>query len=100
SGATILPGLRVGARAMVGAGAVVTHDVPAKAIVSGNPARIVRAVETARRAAKAPTVQPQPEQPIAPTGVRGVTVHRMVLVEDLRGTLAGGEVPFTPPLFL
>jgi len=93
SGATILPGLRVGARAMVGAGAVVTHDVPAKAIVSGNPARIVGYVDTARRPAKAPTVQPQPEQPIAPTGVRGVTVHRMVLVEDLRGTLSAGEFP-------
>jgi len=93
SGATILPGLRVGARAMVGAGAVVTHDVPAKAIVSGNPARIVGYVDTARRPAKTPTVQPQPEQPIAPTGVRGVTLHRMVLVEDLRGTLSAGEFP-------
>lgn len=39
--ATILPGLRVGRAAMVGAGAVVTHDVPHHAIVVGNPARIV-----------------------------------------------------------
>lgn len=39
--ATILPGLTIGSRAMVGAGAVVTHDVPANAIVVGNPARIV-----------------------------------------------------------
>jgi UDP-2-acetamido-3-amino-2,3-dideoxy-glucuronate N-acetyltransferase len=39
--ATILPGLTIGSRAMVGAGAVVTHDVPANAIVAGNPARIV-----------------------------------------------------------
>src|SRR3982751_1721702 len=39
-GATILPGIRVGARAMIGAGSVVTSDVPARAIVSGNPARI------------------------------------------------------------
>lgn len=40
--ATILPGLTIGAGAMVGAGAVVTKDVPANALVVGNPARIVR----------------------------------------------------------
>jgi acetyltransferase-like isoleucine patch superfamily enzyme len=41
---TILPGIRIGARAMVGAGAVVTRDVDAGAIVAGNPARVVGAV--------------------------------------------------------
>ena len=35
------PGIRIGRNAMVGAGAVVTKDVPANAIVVGNPARIV-----------------------------------------------------------
>ncbi|MCA9639939.1 MAG: N-acetyltransferase [Myxococcales bacterium] len=40
-GATILPGLRIGRNAMVGAGAVVTRSVPSGAIVVGNPARIV-----------------------------------------------------------
>jgi acetyltransferase-like isoleucine patch superfamily enzyme len=39
SGAVILGGLRIGADALVGAGAVVTRDVAARAIVSGNPAR-------------------------------------------------------------
>lgn len=38
--ATILPGLTIGTNAMVGAGAVVTRDVPDNAIVKGNPARI------------------------------------------------------------
>jgi acetyltransferase-like isoleucine patch superfamily enzyme len=38
--ATILPGVTIGERAMVGAGAVVTRDVPPGAIVIGNPARI------------------------------------------------------------
>lgn len=38
-GAVILPGVRIGARAMVGAGAVVTKDVPADTVVVGNPAR-------------------------------------------------------------
>ncbi len=44
--ATILPGIRIGANAMVGAGAVVTKDVPANAVVVGNPARIVRYTES------------------------------------------------------
>jgi len=43
--ATILPGIIIGNEAMVGAGAVVTENVPPKAIVVGNPARIIRYVE-------------------------------------------------------
>ena len=39
AGAVIIPGLEIGRHAMVGAGAVVTHDVPAHALVVGNPAR-------------------------------------------------------------
>ena len=42
--ATILPGITIGEHAMVGAGAVVTRDVPAGKIVVGNPAKIVRAI--------------------------------------------------------
>jgi UDP-2-acetamido-3-amino-2,3-dideoxy-glucuronate N-acetyltransferase len=41
TGAVILPGLVIGERALVGAGAVVTKDVPAGATVAGNPARIL-----------------------------------------------------------
>jgi UDP-2-acetamido-3-amino-2,3-dideoxy-glucuronate N-acetyltransferase len=40
--ATILPGIIIGENAMVGAGAVVTHDVPDNCIVVGNPARIIK----------------------------------------------------------
>jgi acetyltransferase-like isoleucine patch superfamily enzyme len=46
-GAVILPGITIGERAMVGAGAVVTGDVPTGAIVVGNPARIIGATEDA-----------------------------------------------------
>lgn len=41
-GAVVLPGTRIGRGAVVGAGAVVTHDVPPHALVAGNPARVVR----------------------------------------------------------
>ena len=42
SGATILCGVTIGERATVGAGSVVTKDVPEGAIVAGNPARLLR----------------------------------------------------------
>lgn len=42
AGATILPGIRIGAHATIGAGAVVTKDVPAGATVVGNPARVIK----------------------------------------------------------
>jgi UDP-2-acetamido-3-amino-2,3-dideoxy-glucuronate N-acetyltransferase len=42
AGAVILPGLTIGERAMVGAGAVVTKDVAPDTVVVGNPARVIR----------------------------------------------------------
>jgi UDP-2-acetamido-3-amino-2,3-dideoxy-glucuronate N-acetyltransferase len=48
SGAVIMCGVEIGADAMVGAGALVTHDVPAGALVAGAPAR-VRALAAARK---------------------------------------------------
>ena len=44
SGATILSNVTIGERAIVGAGSVVTRDVPADVIVAGNPARVLRAI--------------------------------------------------------
>ena len=49
SGALILKGITIGARAIVAARAVVTRDVPADAIVAGNPARIVKYSSVAER---------------------------------------------------
>lgn len=43
--ATLLPGVVIGENALVGAGAVVTHDVPDGAVVAGNPARIIKQVD-------------------------------------------------------
>jgi UDP-2-acetamido-3-amino-2,3-dideoxy-glucuronate N-acetyltransferase len=42
SGATLLCGITIGEGAIVGAGSVVTRDVPAHAVVAGNPARLIR----------------------------------------------------------
>ena len=48
SGATILCNVTVGEHAIVGAGSVVTKDVPAGAIVAGNPAKFVRRIAVQR----------------------------------------------------
>jgi acetyltransferase-like isoleucine patch superfamily enzyme len=47
SGSTILASVTIGENAIVGAGSVVTKDVPANTIVAGNPARVLRTVQEA-----------------------------------------------------
>lgn len=99
--ATILPGLTIGQHAMVGAGAVVMHDVPPNAIVIGNPAYIKGYVdanpEVGRRTAIAGESGAASSRA---SRVRGVTIHRLPRVEDLRGSLCVAEVekglPFVP----
>lgn len=95
--ATILPGVTIGARAMVGAGSVVTHDVPADTILAGNPARIVGYVGVD---ASEPPPQSSPATGVGSvsTRVEGVLRCRLPLVEDLRGVVSFGEtgrhIPF------
>jgi UDP-2-acetamido-3-amino-2,3-dideoxy-glucuronate N-acetyltransferase len=89
--ATILPGLTIGERAMIGAGAVVTSDVPPMAIVAGNPARIVG--YDGAGSTSAGTTSAAPTQiGASATRVAGVTLHRLPYVNDLRGNLSFGEI--------
>lgn len=46
-GAIVLPGVTIGRHSVVGAGAVVTHDVPADVVAAGNPARVIRTLDGA-----------------------------------------------------
>jgi UDP-2-acetamido-3-amino-2,3-dideoxy-glucuronate N-acetyltransferase len=98
--ATILPGLAIGRDAMIGAGAVVTKDVPPNAIVVGNPARIVGYVDAGRG--------PAPRMPEVTPGdvasrVPGVSLIRLTRVDDLRGGLVAADfdadLPFLPRRF-
>jgi len=97
---TILPGITIGMNAMVGAGAVVTKDVPPNAVVTGNPARITGYVSTfdrrRREAAPVNRIAPEPDH----LHVKGVRLCQLPIVADLRGKLSFGEydrhLPFIP----
>lgn len=100
SNATILPGITIGINAMVGAGAVVTHDVPPFAKVIGNPARIIEYTHShtysENKVDEFSESQPHTDE----VKVNGVKVLELPLIEDLRGNLTAGEfernLPFTP----
>lgn len=92
--ATILPNLTIGIQAMVGAGAVVTRDVPPRAIVVGNPARIVGYADTRIQAS-----HEKDQQRSVGTAdgnrefqVGGVQVSELKHVTDLRGDLCVAEL--------
>src|SRR2546421_3862172 len=93
--ATILPGIVLGERAMIGAGAVVTRSVPPDAIVVGNPASISGYVGIPRQAP--PTEAAEPAS-VVETEVPGVKLYSLPSFEDMRGSLTFGEaqshIPF------
>ncbi len=92
------PGLRIGRHAMIGAGSVVTSDVPPFAIVTGNPARITAYAGAKGRAMPRPrAVEPPPLGEISAV-IPGVALHSLRSAGDLRGTLSvaevGPDIPF------
>lgn len=63
--AMILPGITIGDHCVIGAGAVVTQDVPAHSLVAGNPARIIRSDISTGRYGRLPKGPPVPEAMLA-----------------------------------
>ncbi|MCW2539777.1 MAG: isomerase [Frankiales bacterium] len=96
--ATLLPGIRIGRQAMIGAGSVVTKDVPPNAIVVGNPARIVGYTENPVESA-ALTPRAVTDAAIG-SKVPGVRLIELALATDMRGSLVATELetdlPFVP----
>lgn len=96
--ATILSGITIGKMAMVGAGSVVTKDVPPNAIVMGNPAQITGYVSSTLN----PKNEVKYEADISKqrSTVKGVQLIHLPLIPDLRGSLSfaevGGNLPFNP----
>jgi acetyltransferase-like isoleucine patch superfamily enzyme len=88
--ATILPGLTIGRNAMVAAGSVVTRDVPANAIVGGNPARITGYVDTAQW--KEPAAAAELAGGQRALTVKRASLRQLPLITDLRGSLTFGEI--------
>jgi acetyltransferase-like isoleucine patch superfamily enzyme/dTDP-4-dehydrorhamnose 3,5-epimerase-like enzyme len=95
--ATLMPGITVGQHAMIGAGSVVTGDVPPLAIVTGNPARIVGYEGAGAPSAEALAAAPV-QGGVSETRVAGVALYRLPQAQDLRGLLTyaevGDQVPF------
>lgn len=96
-GAVLLPGVRIGRKAMVGAGAVVTRNVPAFAIVAGNPARITGYTNSAglRMTAAAHAATGADTADLPDTNLR-----RLSKATDMRGSLIAlelvSDLPFVP----
>lgn len=102
---TILPGITIGKNSLIGAGAVVTRDVPQNAIVVGNPAYITGYVsQTLNQNQQFKYKKEKRNEPaIIQSIVRGVEIYQLPVVRDMRGSLAVGEydkyMPFIPKRF-
>ena len=101
AGAVILPGVEVGIGALVGAGSVVTGNVPPYAIVTGNPARVSGYAEEQNGATPGPLMATAVEGDRKLT--TGSSLHTLTKVCDPRGDLVAAEMdrelPFAPARF-
>jgi acetyltransferase-like isoleucine patch superfamily enzyme len=92
--ASILPGLTIGSKAMIGAGAVVTRDVPARAIVIGNPGFVKGYVDATDRALDRPEVHRQDSAtPLA----GGAVLFELPHHQDPRGLLSFAQIEDSLP---
>lgn len=89
--ATLLPSIEVGRNAMVGAGSVVTNDVPPNAIVAGNPARIIGYVGSEKKETK--RIVNDAKGKIDGVCLSGAILHNIQVFTDLRGSLSFAEYP-------
>lgn len=85
---TILPGITIGENAMVGAGAVVTKDVPTNAIVVGNPARIQGYTNVSNSGIVARTPEKKIKDLKIKTKLKGVEIYNLPKASDIRGDLS------------
>jgi len=94
--ATVLDGVTVGRGALVEPGSVVDSDVPAHAVVRGQPARIVGYVDTPPLPSEPELVEPTALDGPTASGVPGVVLYPLTHARDLRGSLAATEFPDLP----
>lgn len=86
--ATILPGVTIGAEAMIGAGAVVTKDVPPRAIVIGNPGYVNGYMDC-----PSPPVEARAVNAASPSALAGgAALYQLPRITDHRGNLSFAEL--------
>ncbi|MBT3872025.1 MAG: isomerase [Flavobacteriaceae bacterium] len=86
--ATILPGITIGKKSMIGAGSVVTKDVPANAIVVGNPAYIIGYTQTNKLEDNAKFKSSNH----LTSDIANVKLISLPVISDLRGDLSFAEI--------
>jgi GxxExxY protein len=98
SGSTILSNVTIGEKAIVGAGSVVTRDVPPNTIAAGNPARVLREIQNAHRRgaedAKNTEVSLSAERAEreTPRSVNSAEDSKRIDMNELSSTIIGGAI--------